>query len=378
MLRRKIIFFIESLSGGGAEKVLTIILHHIDYLKYDITLLTLTNGGILEKDLDLKKVHYKTIISTKFSKIGIFWNKVLYNLFYKILPLSLLCRWFIPKNQDIYVAFVEGYSTKLLSFLPRTDKKIAWVHIDLKNYPWTQNKGIYKNLEEEKICYEKYNKIVCVSLSVEKVMKEYFQLSNVITIYNPIDSNGIIQMALEQSNIKISNGFNIVSVGRLVNQKGYDLLIPMISHMKKEGINANLYLLGEGCERAQLESLIEKNHISDFVHLLGYQKNPYSIMKDMDLFVCSSRSEGYSLVIAEAIVLGLPVVSMNCSGPNELLDGNKYGQLCDTYDELYQSIKKAVIDKLYLEDLKNRSKARKDFFEVRTILNQINQLFDEV
>ena len=97
-------------------------------------------------------------------------------------------------------------------------------------------------------------------------------------------------------------------------------------------------------------------------------------MENMDLFVCSSRSEGYSLVIAEALTLGLPVISMNCSGPNELLDNNKYGTLCYSYEELYHSIKSAITDKDYYQDLKDNAAKRKNFFEINTTMRQIANL----
>ena len=100
-------------------------------------------------------------------------------------------------------------------------------------------------------------------------------------------------------------------------------------------------------------------------------------MEKMDLFVCSSRSEGYSLVIAEALTLGVPVISMNCSGPNELLDNNKYGTLCNSYEELYQSIKSAITDKDYYQDLKEKAAKRKDFFDINTTMQQIDNLLSE-
>lgn len=89
------------------------------------------------------------------------------------------------------------------------------------------------------------------------------------------------------------------------------------------------------------------------------------------------RSEGYSLVIAEALTLGLPVISMNCSGPNELLDNNKYGTLCDNYEELYQAIRAAITDKNYYQDLKEKAAKRKDFFDITTTMKQIDQLLSE-
>lgn len=65
------------------------------------------------------------------------------------------------------------------------------------------------------------------------------------------------------------------------------------------------------------------------VHLLGFKRNPYDFMVDSDVFICSSRAEGYSLVIAEAMILGLPIITTDCSGPNELVEKGKYGILVE-------------------------------------------------
>lgn len=373
---RNILFFIESLSGGGAEKVLVTLLNHIDYSKYRITLLTLVDTGVLKNNLDFSKLKYRSIIKSSNNPILKFWYKVKYKLIYRYLPSNIVNKWIIPqKGIDTYIAFTEGYCTKILTHTKKY--KIAWVHIDLKALPWTINEGIYKNKQEEKNAYSNYNKVICVSNSVKRIMQEEYGLEHVETIYNPIDSIEIITKSQEINDIDTPAGFNLISIGRLVPQKGYDLLVPIVSKLVKEGINVHLYILGTGTEKEQLESIIASEGINHNIHLLGFQKNPYSIMKNMDLFVCSSRSEGYSLVIAEALTLGLPVVSMNCSGPNELLDNNKYGTLCDNYEELYQAIRTAITDKNYYQDLKEKAAKRKGFFDITTTMKQIDQLLSE-
>ena len=373
---KNILFFIESLSGGGAEKVLITLLNHLDYSKYSISLLTLVDTGVLKKDVDFSKITYRTIIRQSNNPILKLWYKIKYKLIYHYLPTNIVNRWIIPQKRiDTYIAFTEGYCTKILAHTPKN--KVAWVHIDLKALPWTINEHIYGNIEEEKAAYHKFDKVVCVSHSVKEVMAQEYGLNNVSTIYNPIDTTSILRLSNEDSKIEISNGFNIISIGRLTYQKGYDLLIPILSKFIKKGLDIHLYLLGEGSERNRLEQIIQEEKMSNHIHLLGYVKNPYPIMKQMDLFVCSSRSEGYSLVIAEALTLGLPVISMDCSGPNELLDNGKYGILCNNYDDLYQVLNSVITDKNYYLDLKEKAAKRKDFFDIHTTMKQIEQLLSE-
>ena len=371
---RHILFFIESLSGGGAEKVLITFLKHLDYSNYQVTLMPLVDTGILRNDIDYSKLKYKPVISEAKKKWQLILNKILYKSIYSLLPSWLVNRWFIPqKGIDVYIAFTEGFSTKLLSY--KRGKKIAWVHADLKTDPWTQNNHVYKSLSEEAKSYRRYNKVICVSNSVEQVMKELYGLTNTITLYNPIDKNEILHKANHPSGIKISSSFNIVSTGRLVPQKGYDRLIPIIGKLRKEGKDIHLYIIGEGKERKSLENIIKNEGLQGCVHLMGYMSNPYALMKIMDLFVCSSRAEGYSLAIGEAMTLGLPIISTECAGPIELLDHGKYGILVkNSTMGIYEGLLMLANNPRIINGLKKKSLERSESFDY----NKSIRFFDNI
>lgn len=373
-MKKHILFFIESLSGGGAEKVLVTLLKHLDYSKYEVTLMTLVDIGVLRGEVNMSKLHYKPVIREAKSLWQLIWNKIKYKLIYQYLPSGLVNRWIILQNGiDVYIAFTEGFATKLLSYTPK--KKFAWVHADLQTDPWTLNSHIYKDLAEEQRAYSRYDKVVCVSKSAEKVMRGYYNLKSTVTIYNPIDKDVILQKAKQPIDIELPTSFKIVSVGRLVYQKGYELLIPIIGRLRNEGHDVHLYILGEGTQRNHLEQIIKKENLQDVVHLMGFQKNPYALTQKMDLFVCSSRAEGYSLVIAEAMVLGLPVVSTNCAGPNELLDNGKYGLLVDNNENsLYQGISTVVNDVMLKKSLREKSLKRSQAFNVKGALDALENL----
>lgn len=372
---KRILFFIESLAGGGAEKVLVTLLNHLNREKYDVTLLTLVDTGVFKCGLDMTKLHYRSFIHPSANPVVNLWNKLKYKLVYHYIPISLARRWILPlRGYDLYVAFVEGHATKLVAQINKA--KVAWVHSDLKSVPWTQEVGIFKNIQEEKEAYNCYNKTVCVSQNVEQIMRNHYGLFNTITLYNPIDIGDIIGKSLANDFVVESNGFNVVSIGRLVKLKGYDKLIPMIKQIRVKGINIHLYIIGEGEESVFLVKLIHTLGLYDCVHMLGFLNNPYSVMRKMDAFVCSSRAEGFSLVIAEAIVLGIPVISMNCAGPNELLDGGRYGCLCQTYDELEHALFRAATDKSFLMNLRKKSEDRKTFLGIQQTMATIEHVFD--
>ena len=450
--RKRILFFIESFSGGGAERVLLTILRNLDMEKFDVTVLVMSDSGVYSKDFHSLGINVVPVLSSNSSML----NRVKYKLLYNILSPKVAARWLLKGIEaDTYVAFVEGYCTKILSCLRSDKRKIAWVHIDLKNFPWTIEEGIYQNIKEEKDAYEMFDMSIGVSNEVSDVLKTQYGLKYVRTIYNPIDENRIIKMSREQSDIQIDKStFNIISVGRLSHQKGYDKLINLmprilarnplvklyivgegeerrnlenqikvrtiynpidenriikmsreqsdiqidkstfniisvgrLSHQKgyDKLINlmprilarnplVKLYIVGEGEERRNLENQIKEQHLTDNVILTGFVKNPYSLMKKMDLFVCSSVAEGFSLVIAEALTVGLPVVSMECAGPNELLGQGKYGLLCSTYDELTNTIVNISQDKKFLQELCEKSRIRASDFNTTNIISTIENI----
>ena len=145
--KQNVLFFIESLAGGGAEKVLSTLVQHFDKSKLDVTVCVISGDGKYEEEVK-RNCRYKALLSTPSNSL----SKVLYfikhHLIYKWLPMWLVYKMFIPKRNDVEVAFVEGFATKILSFsCNKHARKYAWVHTDLSKNHWTVN--VYKNREEE-------------------------------------------------------------------------------------------------------------------------------------------------------------------------------------------------------------------------------------
>ncbi len=164
----KIMFMMNSLHGGGAEKVFLTLLHNLDYNKYDVTVYSMHNE--IEKIGELsKKIHYKVVFEKqnfiKSRKKGRAFMKLSSERFYK--------KYFCEETYDIEVAFIEGESTKIISGSNNANsKKLAWVHIDLVNNPWTE--FLYNGTEDERNHYEKFDKIVCVSQGVRNAFLNKF------------------------------------------------------------------------------------------------------------------------------------------------------------------------------------------------------------
>lgn len=377
MKKLKLLFLIESLSGGGAEKVLSVLLKHIDKTKFDITLCTIVDTGIYVEEVK-KYVKYTSILGNPQKKnlLGKILYKILYLLIYKILPSKLIYTLFIPKGNDIEIAFVEGFCTKLLSHSTnKRAKKIAWVHIDLQKFPWI--KDIYKNFEQEKTSYSKYDKIVGVSNTVVSSVKKRYDLNNVITLYNPIENFDIIQKSNESITLPPqTQAIRMVTVGRFVPQKAYDRLLRVIKRLYEDGYSIELWILGDGEQRSMLEEYINTHSLNKIVTLWGFQKNPYPYLKHSDIFVCSSISEGYSTAVTEALILELPVITTACSGMDELLLNGKCGLITNnTEEDLYFGIKKCLDHPDVLSTYKIQIKQRNKEFELSNRISQIENMF---
>ncbi len=379
--RKKILFIIETLSGGGAEKILSVILRNIDVSKFNVTLCCIVNTGQYLKDIP-EYIKYKYIIPNP-NDCKSTWDKWMYRLKYKLvyswLPLSLVYRLWVPKGNDIEVAFVEGFSTKLISKSTSAIKKIAWVHIDLLNNHWTEI--AFRNAHEEAEAYSKFDNIVCVSNNVEQSMARLFpDISSLKVAYNPIDDQNIRQLSREKTSLKIDNDATIklVSTGRLVPQKGYDRLLPIIKRLINDGLKVSLTILGEGGDRQQLEEYIETNNLTNRVSLPGFVDNPYAAMAKHDIFVCSSRAEGYSTAVTEALILGLPVVTTDCSGMKELLgNDNEYGIVTPNDDEaLYRGIKSLADDDNIFQLYKSKATERGKDFSLSRLMSSIEKIFE--
>jgi glycosyltransferase involved in cell wall biosynthesis len=372
MLKKKrLLFFINTLSGGGAEKVLVDLVNNLDESLYDITIHTLIDGGVFKSRLR-NHIGYKSIVTTK----NMFLIKFFSYLISFILSPRLIYSLFIKSDYDFEIAYLEGVPTKILSKSTNIKaKKYAWVHTDLRNS--TGIKKVFPKHKLQTACYKKFDKIICVSNLSKTTFIEYLGISeNVDVIYNVIDDNSIKGKAIEQINgYKFDDSFKIISVGRLIKEKGYDRLLKIVNTLNKEGFQFQLWIIGEGPERSNLENYIINNKLTN-VELLGFKNNPYKYINVSDLFICSSRVEGYSTVISEAIILGKPIITTDCSGMKEMLGNSKFGLITDNNtDALYEGLKKLLVNRELYVQYKLKAKQRSIYYSITNNIKKYDALF---
>ena len=382
MNHRKVLFLIESLSGGGAEKVLVTLLRHLDKSRFAVTLCCISNTGKYLGDVP-DSVHYRYLLpsASSLSYWASFWYKIKYKLVYELLPPRWAYRLFIPKGNDTEVAFTEGFVTKLLAASPnRKAKKIAWIHTDLAQNPWPQSRKIYRNLEEERHAYDAFDRIVCVSESVAKAFRSiYSPQSAVSVLYNPVDRDEIRRLAKKNSPVgwQSTDGsiIRLVSVGRLAAQKGYDRLLRTCGRLRREGYRFELCILGEGSGRKELEQLMNQEGIEADVCLPGFLANPYPLVASADLFVCPSRAEGYSTAVTESLILGVPVLATECAGMRELVGAHCCGIITDNNERaFYLGLKSLLENKAELSRLHEGACLRGNDFSLESSVQAIEEI----
>ncbi len=376
---KKILIFVDSLNEGGVTKVLLDLLENINREKYDITVMTLYNQGVYISEVKQYARYTYCFNIPNFNDHSLkaelyrkYWGGMLR------LPESFMYKCFVKEKYDIEIAFMHGWSTKVISGSNnKKSKKIAWVHVDLVT--WNRVDGVFKNLEHHKKAYSKFNEVICVSQTVKEGIEKKYNVKNARVLYNPINREKILKLSKEKiDDINLSNKFKLISVGRLSEQKGYDRLLRVFKKLKNDVIDIELILVGNGDKYNELNKYIVENKLEKDVTLLGFKENPYKYVRASDLFVCSSISEGFSLVIGEAMAVGVPVVSVDCPGPNEILDYGKYGKLVNNSEEdLYNGIKEMINDRVLYEKYNNKSNERGKMFSISCFANKLEPILDQ-
>jgi len=178
--------------------------------------------------------------------------------------------------------------------------------------------------------------VIGVSRGVADSMVESLDLSSadVSVLHNPVDTDEIRREGSEPVDHRWFDDHPVVlSVGRLEPQKDHETWLRGFERVHETRPETRGLIIGQGSEQKRLRALSAELGISDAVSFPGYVDNPYSFMRQADVFVLSSRYEGLPTVLIEAMACGCPVVSTDCpSGPDEVLEGGTYGPLVDVGD----------------------------------------------
>lgn len=376
---KKVLFFLESLSGGGAEKVLTDIVRNLDHTKFEVTVCTVSDEGIYQSQVS-EKVRYRSILRQQDYRSG-FDKRLLYRIKYKMiyrLPVAWVYRCLFREKYDIECAFIEGFATKLIAASSNSgSRKIAWVHTDMEQNPYAQNS--YSSLEEHRAAYRRYDTICCVSQSVKEVFRNMIlDDKRVIVQYNPVDSAEVQCKGREEIDLTPNSKLQLGTIGRLEQQKGFIRLLDCLGKICQKHPDFSLWIIGEGSQRAELEKRITLYSLENNVRLLGFQENPYKYLCNCDAYVCSSYAEGFSTAATEALILGKPVFTTECAGMRELFGSEQCGEIVENTDEALENMMEKILFGTWKpEDYSDAVKRRGEAFDIKKRMAQIEALLDQ-
>jgi glycosyltransferase involved in cell wall biosynthesis len=373
----KVLFFISSLEGGGAERVMVTLLGNMEGSRIEPVLVLLYPAT---------KSPYREYLSEKLKLIVVERNAD--SLFEKIKQFILFIRSVHKERPRVLLSMLTHNNIMaLLAGILLRIRVIVCEHIALgENIKTEEGKRMLgvPVAPMVNILYKFTDRVIAVSEGIKRNLIEEFRIPErkVRVIYNPIDCDAITVLSTIPPEHSFFKGREpvIMGVGRLVTQKKFDILIKAFSSVVKE-MDARLIILGEGPGREALQKLVRDLGMEGKISLAGFQENPYQFLSRADVFVLSSGYEGLPMVILEAMACGVPVISTDCrSGPREILQNGGCGLLVPVGDEgaLSQGILQLLRDRTLREKFSKAGKERAKDFSVSEVATQYINIMYEV
>ena len=349
-MKKKLLFVIDSLTLGGAEKSLVTLLNLLDYAKYDVDLLLFSQGGafqqLLPPSVNLLPVPeyfaYNSIpwaaLGEKIKRPGMLLAQLRYSLALRmgkhnhiqkavlLWESSRNCFRCMEQEYDVAIAYAQGVPTFFVAEKVRAKKKAAWINAFYKP------QGRY--LDFIRTVYEKFDTVNVVSEAVAMQEQEILDIPDwkLMIMKDILDVDFARKMAALSSDAVAEmngSGVRILTVGRFAVMKSYDLAIDAAKRLLDAGLDFTWYAVGEGPMRKQLEQQIAANGLQDRFILLGSRSNPYPYFAACDLYVQTSRFEGFGITLAEAKMFHRPIVTTNFDAVGAQFENEKNGLIVD-------------------------------------------------
>lgn len=315
--RRRILFLLPSLRGGGAERAVVILLRHLDRSRFEPHLALLDSTGPYLNELpDDLTVHHLGARRVRYAIPS------LIRLMRRLRPQAVV-------SSLVELNMAAAAAVALMRERPRLFlREDTSVSRQFKSQTGSQLFHPPRRLFQR--LYARAEKVICVADYVLNDLAENLQIprSKLARIYNPVDVERVRQLAAAVNNPYVDARPRFVAVGRLAKVKGFDILLEAMALARRDLPQAELMILGEGPLEAELKRQAQALGLGHAVRFLGFQTNPYPYMKHASVCVLSSRYEGLPLVLLEALALGLPVVAADCpGGVREAVDGFPHARI---------------------------------------------------
>ena len=401
MKKRVLIIGITMAAAGSEKSFLSFATHAINYEKYEVDLLLAKKQG---EFLDRIPKEIRVLEMGGMGEIFLLDRKNASRLIAKrflsenplrlfsLLPYILKRLMAKPSEQKTFAAqriwlkmmehmphMNEEYDIALAYWGDRTmfymidkvkaKKKIAWLHFDYGKPP------------REDALYEKYfnacDRVITVSSEIERSLKNALPsvAHKIITLENIVDAEDILCAAEESADFGDDfSGIRILSIGRISEQKGYDLAVPAVARLFREGYPIRWYIIGKGSEEDEnaLAEQIRKYGAENAVFVLGIRKNPYPYIKCADIYMQPSRHEGKPIAVEEAKILCKPIFVTNYTSASEQLENGFLGKIEEISEEgIYRGLKDLIDHEEKREEFSSRLKKiqrKSGFFQLDDLM----------
>ena len=380
--KKKILIRIGSLRHGGAEKVLLTFLKNIPADKYEIDLLlNLYSGKYLSEIPKWINVLYlnkgEMITTNRPQDIIPKAMRVIYQGLLKVFPKLLYHNKLKNKKYDVEFAAIHGFRDEILNSPIKSSKKIVWIHNDL-----SQVKG-YNDEEIRK--FFGFDKIMVISEKIQNLFESLAenekQKEKIVRIYNPLDTNEIINKAKEKAEKYVFDKSipTFISVGTVFPQKGFDRLLEAHKRLLDKGLFHKLLIIGDGYDFENIKKLKSDLGLDKTATMLGFTSNPYPYFSQADFYILSSRYEGFPTVLFEAITLKKNIIATDVSGVAEMLENGRLGLIVEnSEDGIYKGMKQAL---LHPESFKTYENNLRDYqmpFDLKNSVGSIMNIIDNI
>jgi len=366
-----LLYIITGLGSGGAEKLLAEVCGAL-HKQYQITVVFLKEGNTYEDQL--RAVEIEPIFVDQ-NKLGLFGSIMQVRKIIKQKKIRIV-------HTHLPSADTVGRIAALLC--PQVKWIISSIHAQdewkrVRTLPY----AILRTFNRVTVNCFKRVKLIAVSKAVKAhcMEYEYIRGDKITVVYNFVnyEENEKNNHKENMPPLKTPDNFVMVTIARIDPVKGYTTLLNAVKTLCDEGQNILLVALGEGSQRQELETFVQKNGLKQHVRFMGFRKNTYDFLRGADLFVLASTQEGQSLAVLEAFYCGTPVLASDILANSELLGDGKNGVLFRANDtgDLAQKIKEIRENKYDLAAIRENAKAFGQTMSIENHTMQLERIYNE-
>ncbi|MFV0418208.1 MAG: glycosyltransferase [Dysgonomonas sp.] len=350
---KSILFFNDSLVMGGTEILLVDLLNHLATKECKITLLLpeYSEGNVL-----LEKV--SPLVSIKYlysQKVSYFRRKLEDNIMIFFPRLYAKRKGIRESDYDEVVCFKEVFFARVLSVMKIP--KILWIHniVYKRRYEIRSLRERFavwlnkKHLGKVQKSYDLFEKVICVSDSAKKAYISVLHdgqmpVQNIKVLYNAIDMTKVIEKSKELIEDLPQGRTNFILITRASPEKRTDRLINAALRLKEDGYDFHVYIIGAGLDTREMKDDLSLRGLNEKITIMGHLDNPFPYVLQCNWSLCVSERESFSLSLLESMMLKTPVITTDCGGPSDIVDGGRYGLLVNNSGEGVYEGMKAVLD----------------------------------